>query len=109
MHGIRTAKELGAAIRQARTQRGMSQAALAAELGISQPRISDIERGSPGASVGVILKMLSVLEIVVILGRPGQVRGMPPSGVVKKSSPTKDHADLDAIANTGLDAWPTKR
>ena len=100
---VRTVKDIGAAIKQARTHSGMSQTELAKKLGVSQPRISDIERGSTGVAIGEILKILAALDLATTLEH---VR------VHKRLHPSKRDAefvDLDAIANTGLDPWPTKR
>lgn len=95
---IRTARDLGAAIKETRKARGFSQMALAKEVGVHQPKISAIERGAPGVRVGLILQVLRVLGLSITIDttvtapRHGK---KPPSG--------DDHVDLDRIANTGLD------
>lgn len=101
---IRTAKDLGAAIRQARTRRGMSQATLAATLGISQPRISDIESGSTGVRLGVIFRILAALGLTIVLAN--EVHTSRTKSRAPKTDP--ELIDLDAIADTGLDPWQTK-
>ena len=95
---IRTARDLGAAIKQARKKRGFSQAALAREVGVHQPKISAVEKGAPGVRVGLVLQILGTLDLEVA------VRATP-----KQTAKTRqrkrgvDDVDLDAIADTGLD------
>lgn len=97
MH-VRTVRDLGAAVKQARKARGYSQAALAAKVGVHQPKISAVERGAPGVRVGLVLQILRILDLVIAVeaGSAG-----PPSKRPRKKEP--DDVDLDAIANTGLD------
>ena len=102
---VRTAKDLGAAIRQARIHRDLTQAALASKLGIDQARISEIERGATGVAVGAILRVLAALDTAIAIAdeTPGS-RERP-----RASKKDREFVDLDAIANTGLGSWPTKR
>jgi HTH-type transcriptional regulator/antitoxin HipB len=102
---IRTAKDLGAAIKQARAKRGLTQTELAQILGIDQARISTIERGSPGVSVGAILRILAALDARIVIRHGGTATNE------RSHRPKRPHelVDLDAIANAGLDPWPTKR
>ena len=95
---VRTVRDLGAAVKQARKVRGFSQAALATEVGVHQPKISAVERGAPGVRVGLVLQILRTLDLAITL-EPG------PSGPPRKRQRKKepDDVDLDAIANTGLD------
>jgi len=67
---------LGAAIRDARRDRGWSQAALAASAGVSQPLVSDIESGGVGASIESLGSVATALdaELSVEL-RPPRVVG----------------------------------
>jgi HTH-type transcriptional regulator/antitoxin HipB len=103
---IRTAKDLGAAIKQARIQRGLTQSQLAAVLEIAQSRISEIEQGSPGVAVGTVLRLLSAIDWVLII-KSGE---RPPSKERHRTSKrSREPFDLDAIANTGLETWPKKR
>src|SRR5262245_45321004 len=95
---VRTARDLGAAIKEARRARGFSQLALAREVGIHQPKISAIERGAPGVRVGLILQVLRVLDLSIAIDTT-----VAPSSRSKKRPHDDDHVDLDKIANTGLD------
>ena len=101
---IRTAKDIGAAIKQARLQHGMTQVDLAHKLQVAQARISEIERGSPGVAIGTILRMLAALDASLVIKQHSSHRR-------KDRAPSKtsgEFVDLDAIANTGL-AWQKKR
>lgn len=55
---LRAPADLGLAIQQARLARGLTQVALADELGISQRSISEIESGRPTIAVRRIFDLL---------------------------------------------------
>lgn len=95
---VRTARDLGAAIKQARKKRGFSQAALAKELGVHQPKISAVEKGVPGVRVGLILQILHTLDLRIVLGSTPERTAKRRQG-----EGDADYVDLDAIADTGLD------
>jgi HTH-type transcriptional regulator/antitoxin HipB len=95
---VRTARDLGAAIKQARKARGFSQTTLAREVGVHQPKISDVERGAPGVRIGLVLQILRALDLAMAIATS------PPASSPKRSGQEDgDHVDLDRIANTGLD------
>jgi HTH-type transcriptional regulator/antitoxin HipB len=60
---IRTPANLGALIRDRRLGLGLDQAELAERVGVSRLWINQIERGKPGASIGLVLRTLMVLGI----------------------------------------------
>lgn len=62
---IRTVTDLGAFIRERRTTLGMDQAALAKKAGTSRKWLVEVERGKPGAEIGLILRTLKSLEISI--------------------------------------------
>lgn len=55
---MRTAAEVGAFIRSAREKAHMTQAALAAEVGVSRKWVSEVEQGKQAAEVGKVLAAL---------------------------------------------------
>jgi HTH-type transcriptional regulator / antitoxin HipB len=95
MH-VRTARDLGAVIKQERKKRGLSQSALAKEVGVHQPKISAVEKGAPGVRVGLILQILRALDLELTIAAAAARR--PPKGRQKQEA----EFDLDAIADTGL-------
>ena len=62
---LRTPADVGAAIRDRRRTLGWDQAALAARVGVSRLWINRIERGHPGASLGLVLRTFAALGVAV--------------------------------------------
>jgi HTH-type transcriptional regulator/antitoxin HipB len=58
---IRTPKDIGAAIRQGRRTLGLDQGELAKKVGVSRLWINQVERGKPGASLGLVLRTLAAV------------------------------------------------
>jgi hypothetical protein len=56
-----------------------------------------VEKGYPGASIGLIFQMLKALDLPLTLD--GEA---PPSPPPPQRKAEDDFVDLDAIANTGL-------
>ena len=63
---IRTPKDIGAVIREGRRTLGLDQGELAKKVGVSRLWINQIERGKPGASLGLVLRTLAVVGAEVI-------------------------------------------
>ena len=62
---VRTARDFGAAVRDARLRRGWTQADLAGRIGTSRQWVISFERGKPVAEVGIVLKALAALGVAV--------------------------------------------
>lgn len=90
---VRNPRELGALIRQARTDRGLSQAELGALVGVRQAKISDIERGQTGVRISLVLQIINTLKLTIDITSNDD----HPQSILEG-----DQEDLDAIANTGL-------
>jgi HTH-type transcriptional regulator/antitoxin HipB len=58
-----TPDELGSALREFRKRRGLSQRALAAEPGISQRYVFELEQGKPGV---LMTRLFDVLHLLMI-------------------------------------------
>jgi len=63
---LRTPAEIGALIRDRRKARGLLQADLAARLGVSRLWVGEIERGKPGANLGLVLRALDMLGVRLV-------------------------------------------
>lgn len=60
---ITDTRELGHLVREQRKRRGLSQRKLAEAVGASRHWVIALERGNPGAELGLVLKTLSVLGL----------------------------------------------
>jgi len=69
---IRSAEQLGMAIRLKRKEKGLSQTALADLLGVERKWVLRLEAGNPRAELGLVLKALKALDIRASLSDPGQ-------------------------------------
>lgn len=93
----RSVRELGAALRERRIALGQTQRELAAVISVTQSVISKVEKGYPGASIGLIFQILRALDLPLTLGGEGLA-----SATTTPREADDDFVDLDAIANTGL-------
>lgn len=62
-HIARTEKQLGAILRRARKQRGLTQGALGAQVHMRQGTISRLEAGEPAVQLRTLMDALSALEL----------------------------------------------
>jgi len=70
---IRTSGQLGPALRALRQRRGWSQTELGRRVGLSQERISSIERRPERVTVGQLLTLLMALDgELLVAARPAQ-------------------------------------
>lgn len=90
---IRTPAELGALIRERRKELGLDQKSLADKVGVSRQWIVEIEKGKPGAPIGLLLRTLSALGIAL---NP-EKEGAGPTKHAGKSRGTKVLVDIDSI------------
>lgn len=65
-YGMRSAKRIGIAIRDARAQAGITQAALADAAGISREAVSRIENGRHSARVATLVAVLQELGLEIV-------------------------------------------
>ena len=56
-------RELGERLRNARLRRSMTQAELAARVGVSVPTLGKLENGDPTTSLATMLRVLTVLGL----------------------------------------------
>ena len=81
---LRTATDIGAAIRQKRKALGLDQGTLAERVGVSRQWVVDVEKGKPRAALRLVLRTLEVLgvELWTEESAPAAVRGaLPGAGI----------------------------
>lgn len=61
-------EQLGRAVRLERQEKGLSQSALAAQLGVERKWVIRLESGNPKAELGLVLKLLNTLDLRASLG-----------------------------------------
>ncbi len=74
---VPTPAAIGALIRDRRRALGLDQAELAARIGVSRLWVNQVERGKPGASLGLVLRALAAVGVTLSGrddGAPGQER-----------------------------------
>ncbi|WP_026172912.1 helix-turn-helix domain-containing protein [Asticcacaulis benevestitus] len=59
----RSPKQFGAALQQRRSQKGLSQSALADLIGTGQKTISKIENGNPATKLETLFSLLAALDL----------------------------------------------
>ena len=64
---VRTVRDLGAAVRDARLRLGWTQAELATRIGASRQWVISLERGKATAELGVALRAIAALGLVAEL------------------------------------------
>jgi HTH-type transcriptional regulator / antitoxin HipB len=69
MQVIRTPRQIGAGLQSRRKHLGLSQAAVAAKIGLSQNRVSELESDPDTLTVAQLLALLNVLGLELTLGR----------------------------------------
>lgn len=60
-------KDIGAALRTLRKEKGLSQKELGQRVGLDQKKVSLIENGNPNCRVDSLFRLLSALELGVVL------------------------------------------
>ncbi len=74
---LRTPADIGALIKDRRRALGLDQADLADRIGVSRLWVNQVERGKPGASLGLILRALAAVGVELTgdaLGKEGSKR-----------------------------------
>ena len=64
---VRTARDLGAAVRDARLRKGWTQAELANRIGVSRQWVISLEHGKASAELGTALRAVATLGMVADL------------------------------------------
>lgn len=85
---VLNAKELGLYVRQARSDRGLTQRELAAKCGTTQAWVSEFESGKPRAEVGLVFRVLKALDIDIDLDDRAHA----------KAAGSDNDVDIDSLA-----------
>ncbi len=85
---LRNTEQLGRAVRLKRQEQGLSQSALAAQLGVGRKWVIHLESGNPKAELGLVLKVLDALKLRAFLGEE------KPSS---KDDPVSEPSRLDEV------------
>jgi len=72
MQHARTAKQLGAIIRRARRNAGLTQTELGKRIGMRQATISKLEKGEPATQINTLLDALTALELEITIDKRGK-------------------------------------
>lgn len=67
IHRIVSPESLGAAIREERKIKGLTQTTVGNPVGIDQTTVSKVEQGSPGTRLDTLFRLLAVLDLEMVL------------------------------------------
>jgi len=90
---LRTARDFGAVLRDARKRAKLDQATLAERIGVSRKWVIDAERGNSGAAIGTVLKALAAVGVDLSVEAPSLVQREP------RSPPELPEVDLDRVVD----------
>jgi HTH-type transcriptional regulator / antitoxin HipB len=62
---LRTPADIGALIKDRRRALGLDQAELAERIGVKRLWVNQVERGKPGASLGLVLRALAAVDVEI--------------------------------------------
>ena len=79
-HLLINPRQLGTILLSARKAQRLTQAALAERVGMSQSRISWLEKNAAEISVGQLLQICTVLGLELTIGTRDQTQAAPPPG-----------------------------
>ena len=79
---VDTVRELGAAVRQARRDRGQTQADFARMLGVYPDWVGRLERGNPRLEVQLVLDAVNAVGLSLNLGQPQSVESQDSPSVL---------------------------
>lgn len=69
---LRTPAQLGAAVRAARTQSGLTLESAALLVGVAKQTLSDLETGRPTVGLGIALKVAEALGVALFVAPAGR-------------------------------------
>jgi HTH-type transcriptional regulator / antitoxin HipB len=96
---LRTARDLGALIRDRRRKLRLDQQALADRIGVSRQWVVEIEKGKPRAELGLVLRALGALDVRLTVEDAGA------APLIGAPGPTPA-VDIDAIVADARSSRP---
>jgi HTH-type transcriptional regulator/antitoxin HipB len=96
---VRSVEEIGMLIREARVRRNMTQINLAAKAGVTSRWLRDVEKGKPGAEIGLVFRILGYLGIEIDANDP--TRRTDRKTVSETSAYDGDFPSIDDIVSGG--------
>jgi HTH-type transcriptional regulator / antitoxin HipB len=93
---LRTPADIGALIRDRRHTLRLDQAELAHMIGVSRLWVNQVERGKPGASLGLVLRAVDMLGISLVAD-VADLAVTQPAGAAPVITAPVITADIDAI------------
>ena len=77
---LRTPADIGALIKDRRRALGLDQAELAERIGVGRLWVNQVERGKPGASMGLVLRALNAVgvDLKAFTDEAGEQSAYPP-------------------------------
>lgn len=78
-HPIRTPAQLSSVLKSVRSERRLTQGAAAAKVGLQQKTVSLIEAEIDRSTIGSLFRLLSALDLELVLRDKGKARSMPES------------------------------
>jgi len=93
---LRTPSDIGAFIRERRKKLGLDQDALARKAGTSRQWVVAVERGKPGAEIGLVLRTLAALGISLTV----REKAASPGGRSSRSRDERPPIDINQIISS---------
>lgn len=105
-----TPKDLGALVRDARLNQGITQAQLGAKIGASRYWVAEFERGKSGAELGLTLKALRALKLVLTVETKDDAlrreNADPTARQATSAGPSQPAVDLSSILKRSTTPTP---
>jgi HTH-type transcriptional regulator / antitoxin HipB len=86
---LRTPTDIGALIKDRRRALGIDQAELAERIGVGRLWVNQVERGKPGASLGLVLRALAAVDV--------DIKAFTDDGSEKSNYPPIVGSDINVI------------
>lgn len=98
-----TPDAVGIAIRARRKELGLDQRALATRIGVTRQWVIAVERGKPGAPLGLVMRALQALGLGLFVDEVGKKAA---TARAESAGPPIPLADLDAIIRRSIRGEP---